>query len=136
MNREDREQRLRQIEGYAKTLVQEVRIMDERRHILQPLLRDEEVRRALAEKFRNTFGAHAYNHLAPMMAQDLVRDLARLLLDDDHRVVAAHGRLQHAVGIDRPARRNHAQTGRGHEHARAARRVLRGQLVRGAARRA
>lgn len=59
--------------------------MDERRHILQPLLRDEEVRRALAEKFRNTFGAHAYNHLAPMMAQDLVRDLARLLLDDDHR---------------------------------------------------
>ncbi|MHA7881265.1 MAG: AbiU2 domain-containing protein [Saccharospirillum sp.] len=78
-------QRLEQLEGYSKTLVQAVRVMDERRHILEPLLKDEEVKCALGEKFRNTFGAHAYNHLVPLFTQDLVRDLARLFLDQDRR---------------------------------------------------
>jgi hypothetical protein len=77
--------RIEQIEAYSIALVQGVRVMDERKHILQPLLNSENVRKALADKFRNTYGAHAYNHLVPLFAQDLVRDLARLYLDDDRR---------------------------------------------------
>nr|WP_291769006.1 hypothetical protein [Limnobacter sp.] len=73
------------MEAYAKALIHGVRLMDERRHILQPLLHDHDVRNALAEKFRGTFGALAYNHLAPLIAQDLVRDLARLFLDSDSK---------------------------------------------------
>jgi len=73
------------MEAYAKALIQGVRAMDERRHILEPLLRNNEVKYALAAKFKGTFGVHAYNHLAPLIAQDLVRDLARLFLDDGHK---------------------------------------------------
>lgn len=78
-------QRLEQVDGYSKTLVQAVRLMDERRHILAPLLHDEEVKNALGQIFRNSPGAYAYNHLVPLFAQDLVRDLARLFLDHDKR---------------------------------------------------
>lgn len=85
MKASELKQQLEQLEGYSKTLVQAVRVMDERRHILEPLLEDEEVKSALARKFRNTFGAHAYNHLVPWFAQDLVRDLARLFLDPNRR---------------------------------------------------
>ena len=85
MAHEDREQVLAQIEAYAKALIQGVRLMDERRHILEPLLQNDEVKDALAEKFKGTFGAHAYNHLAPLISQDLVRDLARLFLDAGHK---------------------------------------------------
>lgn len=67
-------------------LVQGVRVMDERRYILEPLLHDEDVHTILADKLGNTCGAHAYNHLVPLFAQDLVRDLARLYLDEDRRV--------------------------------------------------
>ena len=73
--------RLAQIEGYAKTLEQAVRVMDERRHLLAPLVEDDEVKGALGRKFNNTYGAHAYNHLVPLLGQDLVRDLVRLFLD-------------------------------------------------------
>lgn len=73
------------MDAYARALVQGVRVMDERRHILEPLIRNEPIRGALNALFRNTFGAHAYNHLVPLMAHDLVRDMARLLLDDDKR---------------------------------------------------
>ena len=83
MTHEQREQVLAQMEAYAKAFIQGVRAMDERRHILEPLLRNDEVRQALAGKFKGTLGAHAYNHLAPLIAQDLVRDLARLFLDAD-----------------------------------------------------
>lgn len=85
MKREEREQLLAQMAAYAKALIQGVRVMDERRHILEPLLRDQDVLAALAEKFKGTFGAHAYNHLAPLIAQDLVRDLARLFLDSNEK---------------------------------------------------
>ncbi|MTT53110.1 hypothetical protein F1529_11510 [Alcanivorax sp. VBW004] len=85
MKASELKQRLEQLEGYSKTLVQAVRVMDERRHILEPLLEDEEVKVVLGKKFRNTFGAQAYNHLVPWFAQDLVRDLARLFLDQDRR---------------------------------------------------
>ena len=85
MRAADRRQRLEQIKGYAITLAQAVLVMDERRHILEPLLKDDSVRSALHKKFKKTYGAHAYNHLAPLMAQDLLRDLARLFLDSDRR---------------------------------------------------
>ena len=78
-------QRLEQVDGYSKTLVQAVRVMDERRHILAPLLHDDEVKIALRNIFHNNLGAHAYNHLVPLFAQDLVRDLTRLFLDQDKR---------------------------------------------------
>ena len=77
--------RLEQLEGYSKTLVQAMRVLDERRHILQPLLEDTEVKDALAKKLENSIGGHAYNHLVPWFAQDLVRDLTRLFLDQDRR---------------------------------------------------
>lgn len=86
MAKEEQVQRMEHIEAFANALIQGVRIMDERRHILQPLLRDERVRGALRGKFKDTYGAHAYNHLVPLFAQDLVRDLARLYLDDGRRV--------------------------------------------------
>jgi hypothetical protein len=84
----DRTERLAQIEAYAKTLVQQLRIMDERRYILQPLLVDEDIRGSLSEKFRDTYGAHAYNHLVPLLAHDLVRDLARLFLDEGSKAAS------------------------------------------------
>jgi hypothetical protein len=74
--------RLLQIEGYAKALVQALRVMDQRRHILEPLLAEDQIGRALNDKFRNTYGGHAYNHLVPLLAQDLIRDLSRLILDE------------------------------------------------------
>lgn len=77
--------RLEQLEGYAKTLVQSMRVLDERRHILQPLLDDRDVKESLANKLRNSIGGHAYNHLVPWFSQDLVRDLTRLFLDRDKR---------------------------------------------------
>lgn len=78
-------ERLGQLEEYSKTLVQALRVLDERRHILEPLLQDQELKSALAEKLRSSKGAHAYNQLVPWLAQDLVRDLSRLYLDEGKR---------------------------------------------------
>lgn len=76
---------VKQIEEYTKALVQSVRILDERRYILEPLLLNDVVKTALSNKFENTFGAHAYNHLAPLMGQDILRDISRVFLDQDKR---------------------------------------------------
>lgn len=76
------DQKLQHIRGYAQALSQAVLLMDERRSILEPLLRDELIVEALAGTLDNTSGADAYNHFVPLLAQDLLRDLARLLLDD------------------------------------------------------
>jgi len=76
---------IEQIEAYANTLMQALRVLDERRHILEPLLHDENVKAALRKKFENTYGAQAYNHLAPLLGQDLIRDMFRLFLDNDPR---------------------------------------------------
>ena len=78
-------ERLGQLEEYSKTLVLALRVLDERRHILEPLLQDQEVKNALAEKLRSSKGARAYNQLVPWLAQDLVRDLSRLYLDEGKR---------------------------------------------------
>ena len=79
----DLQERLEQIEGYATALAQGFRVSDERRCILEPLIRDDEIKNALSAKFDQTYGSHGYNHLVPLMAQDLVRDLVRLLMDEN-----------------------------------------------------
>ena len=85
-------------------------------------------------------GAAAHDLRAFQRAEELVvgdgflHVVHALVFDHDHRIVAAHRRLQHAAGIERPARGDHAQARGGHEHARQPRRMLRRQLVRRAAR--
>ncbi len=74
-----------QLEAYASSLVAAIRVMDERRYILQPLLRDEDVKIALADKFHSTRGAAAFNHLVPLIAGDFVREIARLFLDEQNK---------------------------------------------------
>lgn len=79
------EKRVEQLEGYAKALIAAIRSLDQCRHILLPLLEDEELKSHLAKKFENQHGAYAYNHLIPLLAQDLIRDCSRLFLDEDKR---------------------------------------------------
>lgn len=85
MSPEELNQRTRQIDGFIKVLTQECHILDERRHILAPLIQNSEVQAALKKKLDKTPGAGAWNHLAPLLGQDLVRDQARLYLDNDSR---------------------------------------------------
>lgn len=40
-----------QIEGYAKTLVQSIRILNERRYILEPILLNDAIKAELSNKF-------------------------------------------------------------------------------------
>lgn len=46
--------------------------------------RGSEIQEAL-KKLDKTTGVGAWNHLAPLLGQDLLRDQARLFLDDDKR---------------------------------------------------
>src|SRR2546427_12899217 len=43
MKPEELEQRIRQIDGFVRVLTQECHILDERRHILSPLIQDPEI---------------------------------------------------------------------------------------------
>jgi len=85
VNPEELSQRIHQVEGFIRALTQECHILDERRHILAPLLQNVEVQAALKKKLDKTPGAGAWNHLVPLLGQDLLRDQARLILDDDKR---------------------------------------------------
>lgn len=85
MSPEELTKRIHQIESFISVLTQESHILDERRHILAPLIQDGELKASLRKKLDKTLGAGAWNHLAPLLGQDLVRDQARLFLDDDHR---------------------------------------------------
>jgi hypothetical protein len=77
--------RTKQAEGFIRALTQECHILDERRHILAPLIQDPEIQAALERKLDKTEGVRAWNHLAPLLGQDLLRDQARLFLDEDRR---------------------------------------------------
>lgn len=79
------DKRVRQIDELIRVLTQECHILDERRHILSPLIQDPEIQAGLKAKLHQTPGANAWNHLAPLLGQDLVRDLSRLFLDNDSR---------------------------------------------------
>ena len=85
MKPEELEQRIRQIDGFVRVLTQECHILDERRHILSPLIQDPEIQAGLKTKLDKTPGANAWNHLAPLLGQDLVRDQSRLFLDNHWR---------------------------------------------------
>lgn len=85
MKPEELNQRIAQIEGFIQALTQQCHIMDERRHILAPLVQSAEIQKVLKKKLDKTPGAAAWNHLAPLLGQDLLRDQARLILDDDRR---------------------------------------------------
>ncbi|MDZ7477482.1 hypothetical protein U5F73_21230, partial [Stenotrophomonas pavanii] len=85
MKPEELEQRIRQIDGFVRVLTQECHILDERRHILSPLIQDPAIQAGLKAKLDKTPGANAWNHLAPLLGQDLVRDQSRLFLDNDLR---------------------------------------------------
>lgn len=81
----DLEQKIAHVRGYARALASAMWLMDERRYLLQPLFSDDEVRKELGKKLNGTMGARAYQQLVPVLAQDLLRDLVRLVLDDDKR---------------------------------------------------
>lgn len=85
MKSKELKQRIDQVEGFIRALTQECHILDERRHILAPLLQNPEIQQTLKKKLDKTPGAGAWNHLAPLLGQDLLRDQARLFLDDDKR---------------------------------------------------
>lgn len=50
MKPEELEQRIRQIDGFVRVLTQECHILDERRHILSPLIQDPEIQAGLKAK--------------------------------------------------------------------------------------
>lgn len=79
------DQRVRQIDGFIRVLTQEVHVLDERRHILAPLIENNEVKERLNAKLGRSNAAHAWNHLPPLLGQDLLRDQSRLYLDEDKR---------------------------------------------------
>jgi hypothetical protein len=83
-----KKERLTQMKAYATAFIQGVRTMDQRRHILEPLVRDKEIKDALRIKFEGTDGVRAYNNLAPWLAQDLIGDLARLFLDKKEKAAS------------------------------------------------
>jgi hypothetical protein len=82
MSAEELDNRLDQIDGYSKALVHAIRIMNERRFVLFTLLDDEELKNYFESAFRDRHGAYAFNHLVPLLSQDLVRNCARIFLDD------------------------------------------------------
>jgi hypothetical protein len=85
VTREELEQRVRQIDGFIRVLTQECHILDERRHILAPLIQNTEIQAGLKAKLDKTIGARAWGHLPPLLAQDLIRDQSRLFLDNGHK---------------------------------------------------
>jgi hypothetical protein len=109
---EELSQRIHQIEGFIRALTQECHILDERRYILSPLLQNAEVQAALKKKLDKTPGAGAWNHLVPLLGQDLLRDQARLILDDDKRS-GSLSNLWRKIHAD-PAIKHHFRDAYGH----------------------
>ena len=85
MTKGELDQRVRQIDGFIRVLTQECHILDERRHILAPLIQNTEIQAGLKAKLDKTIGARAWGHLPPLLAQDLIRDQSRLFLDNGHK---------------------------------------------------
>ena len=74
-------EKIEQINSFAFTLLKETKLMNQRRHIVEPLILSTEIKTELHQKMNNTYGANAYNHIIPLFIQDLVRDLSRLAFD-------------------------------------------------------
>lgn len=81
MSDEDLDQRVRQIDGWIRALTGEVHFLDERVHLLKPLVKDSDVQAAMKAKLDHSQGVGLWNHLVPLLGQDYIRELARLFLD-------------------------------------------------------
>lgn len=75
------EKHIERIDGWIRALTNEAHFQDERVHLLKPLVLDTEVQIAMKAKLDKTRGVALWNHLAPLLGQDYIRDLARLFLD-------------------------------------------------------
>jgi len=75
------EKHLERIDGWIRALTNEAHFQDERVHLLKPLVLDSDVQAAMKAKLDKTRGVTLWNHLAPLLGQDYIRDLARLFLD-------------------------------------------------------
>lgn len=82
------EKKIQSLRAYSKSMIQAMRVMDQRRYILQPLIDDRPIHDALASKINRTSAVTAYNHLVPLFSLDFVRDLARLFLDRGRQVAS------------------------------------------------
>lgn len=78
---EELNQRVRQIDGWIRALTSQAHFLDERVHLLKPLVHDREVQAAMKAKLDQTQGVGLWNHLVPLLGQDYIRELARLFLD-------------------------------------------------------
>lgn len=78
---EDLAQRVRQIDGWIRALTSEVHFLDERVHLVKPLVQDKQVQAAMQAKLDRTLGVELWNQLVPLLGQDYIRELARLFLD-------------------------------------------------------
>lgn len=99
MSAKELEKRLDQIDGYSKALVQAIRIMNELRFVLVPLLDDDELKDHFESIFKDRHGAYAFNHLVPLLSQDLVRDCSRIFLDD-HKKACSLVNIHRKVSAD------------------------------------
>jgi hypothetical protein len=86
MSNPSSQEKLKSLRGYSKAMIQAMRVMDQRRHILEPLIDDRPIQDALVAKINGTDAVSAYNQLVPIFALDFVRDLARLFLDTGKKV--------------------------------------------------
>ncbi|ATE70789.1 hypothetical protein [Lysobacter capsici] len=112
MTQEELKKRISQVEGFIRALTQQCHMLDERRHILVPLLQDVHIQQALKKKLDRTAGVGAWNHLAPLLGQDLLRDQARLFLDEGRRSGSLIN-LWRKIQVD-PAIKDHFREAYGH----------------------
>lgn len=78
---EELDLRIQQIDGWIRALTIEVNFLDERVHLVKPLVQDTEVQAAMRAKLDGTLGVELWKQLTPLLGQDYIRELARLFLD-------------------------------------------------------
>jgi hypothetical protein len=76
------------VQGFCRVLVNAYRVLDQRTHVVRPLVSNDEVKKGLQAKLNKNDGAHAYNQLVPWLVQDVARDSVRVFLDDDSRTAS------------------------------------------------
>ena len=75
------EERVAQIQSYAQHFAQALQAVDERRHLLEPVVGEGEIQTALVNRFKNTYGSRGYEDMIRLLAEDLIRGLVRVFLD-------------------------------------------------------
>jgi hypothetical protein len=82
------EQRLEHLQARAKALIRALRVMEERRAIIEPLLTSGELHDAIASRINGTKAPSSFNHLVPMVMSAQIGDAGRLFLDKDKNAVS------------------------------------------------